>query len=118
MARIFSRRYQAMQAGRRLLPRAGTGPRWFTRALIRPYSHSLSDDERLYKTAAERAEEAERDPLATFPELLIDEGIARPPGAGAIIARDRSRGAEIRADAFCAKPPPASTLGVSLPLFG
>ena len=31
--------------------------------VIRPYSHSLSDDERLYKTPAERAEEATRDPL-------------------------------------------------------
>src|SRR5207302_996118 len=40
-----------------------------------PYSHSLSDDERLYKTPAERAAEAERDPDVIFPKLLIDEGI-------------------------------------------
>ena len=42
---------------------------------IRPYSHSLSDDERLYKTKAEREAEAQRDPIVRFPEFLISEGI-------------------------------------------
>ncbi|HTB14282.1 MAG TPA: dehydrogenase E1 component subunit alpha/beta [Bryobacteraceae bacterium] len=42
---------------------------------IRPYSHSLSDDEKLYKSKAERAEEARRDPIVTFPERLIEEGV-------------------------------------------
>jgi 2-oxoisovalerate dehydrogenase E1 component len=41
----------------------------------RPYSHSLSDDEKLYKTPAERAAEARRDPIVTFPERLITEGV-------------------------------------------
>jgi 2-oxoisovalerate dehydrogenase E1 component len=41
----------------------------------RPYSHSLSDDEKLYKTPAERAEEARRDPVVTFSERLIAEGV-------------------------------------------
>src|SRR5207253_43526 len=39
------------------------------------YSHSLSDDERLYKTAAEREAEAAADPVLLFPKLLIDEGV-------------------------------------------
>jgi 2-oxoisovalerate dehydrogenase E1 component len=42
---------------------------------IRPYSHSLSDDEKLYKTKAERASEARRDHIVRFPEYLVSEGI-------------------------------------------
>src|SRR5580693_4502862 len=56
--------------------REGHGPALVHAHCVRPYSHSLSDDERFYKTAAERAQEAARDPLHTFPQFLIDEGIA------------------------------------------
>jgi 2-oxoisovalerate dehydrogenase E1 component len=55
--------------------RSGAGPALVHAHVIRPYSHSLSDDERMYKTAAERASEAERDPVIRFPQLLIEEGI-------------------------------------------
>ncbi len=47
--------------------------------VTRPYSHSLSDDEKLYKTASERAEEAQNDPVTTFQDWLI---------AGGVISRD------------------------------
>ena len=43
--------------------------------VTRPYSHSLSDDERLYKTKAERAAEEARDPIIKFPEWLVSEGV-------------------------------------------
>ncbi len=43
---------------------------------IRPYSHSLSDDERLYKTDVERQDEARRDPLPTFAEFLVRNRVA------------------------------------------
>ncbi len=43
--------------------------------VIRPYSHSMSDDERLYRTPAEREAEAKRDPITVFGGFLIDEGI-------------------------------------------
>lgn len=56
--------------------RARRGPALVHAHVIRPYSHSLSDDERLYKTAAERDEETRRDPVFRFPEFLIGEGIA------------------------------------------
>jgi 2-oxoisovalerate dehydrogenase E1 component len=51
------------------------GPAIVLAHVIRPYSHSLSDDEKLYKTAAERAAEAERDPIVRFPEFLLEEGL-------------------------------------------
>jgi 2-oxoisovalerate dehydrogenase E1 component len=56
--------------------REGHGPALVHASVIRPYSHSLSDDEKLYKTAAERRAEAARDPLLLYPEFLISEGIA------------------------------------------
>ncbi len=43
--------------------------------VIRPYSHSLSDDEKLYRPDEERTSDAERDPIKRFGALLIDEGI-------------------------------------------
>jgi 2-oxoisovalerate dehydrogenase E1 component len=53
--------------------RAGRGPALAHAHVVRPYSHSLSDDERLYKTAKERAEEAKRDPVARMREMLLAE---------------------------------------------
>ncbi len=55
--------------------RAGHGPALVQASVIRPYSHSLSDDERLYKSQAERTQEGLRDPLKTFPEVLVQRGI-------------------------------------------
>ena len=51
------------------------GPALVHAHVIRPYSHSLSDDEKLYKTEAEREEEAHRDPLPKFALFLVREGI-------------------------------------------
>ena len=43
--------------------------------MIRPYSHSLSDDERLYRPDAERERDATRDPITRMQMFLIREGI-------------------------------------------
>ncbi len=55
--------------------REGHGPALVHAHCTRPYSHSLSDDERAYKTQREREEEAARDPLRTFPDFLLNQGI-------------------------------------------
>ena len=52
------------------------GPALVHAHVTRPYSHSLSDDEILYKPPREREEEAKRDPIATFPKRLIADGVA------------------------------------------
>ena len=46
--------------------------------MIRPYSHSQSDDERLYRTVEERALDAARDPILKFGRMLIEEEILTP----------------------------------------
>ena len=55
--------------------RARKGPALVHAHVIRPYSHSLSDDEAWYKTKDERDAESRRDPVKTFAETLVREGI-------------------------------------------
>jgi 2-oxoisovalerate dehydrogenase E1 component len=52
------------------------GPALVHAHVIRPYSHSLSDDEVMYRPPSEREADAARDPIATFPKWLIAEGHA------------------------------------------
>ena len=55
--------------------RAGKGPAMVHGKVIRPYSHSQSDDEKLYRPEAERAEDAKRDPITRMQMFLIRENI-------------------------------------------
>ena len=52
------------------------GPALVHAHVIRPYSHSMSDDERAYRPEAERELEAEQDPIVTFAARLVAMGIA------------------------------------------
>jgi 2-oxoisovalerate dehydrogenase E1 component len=56
--------------------RHGNGPALVHAKVIRPYSHSLSDDEILYRPPEERAADAARDPITTFPRWLMERGHA------------------------------------------
>ena len=55
--------------------REGHGPAFVHAHVIRPYSHSLSDDERLYRPDAERERDAQRDPVTRTQMFLLREGI-------------------------------------------
>ncbi len=56
--------------------RARKGPALIHAKVVRPYSHSLSDDEKLYKTPEERSAEAKRDPIVRMSEFLKANDLA------------------------------------------
>ena len=85
--------------------RARKGPALVHARVIRPYSHSLSDDEKLYKTPAERAEEATRDPLTKFAAMLRQAGLAADADLAAI-AKDVDREVTEAAEAAVKAPKP------------
>jgi len=60
--------------------RSGQGPAMVHGHVTRPYSHSLSDDERQYRSEEEVAAEHARDPLAKMQLWLLREGILDEAG--------------------------------------
>ena len=66
--------------------RARKGPAFVHARCIRPYSHSHSDDEKLYKPKAERESEALRDPILQFTEFLRANGLVTDEELAAIAA--------------------------------
>ena len=89
--------------------RGGAGPALVHAHCIRPYSHSLSDDERLYKTEAERAAEAARDPIICFPRWLITENLLEEVAYKRICHEVDMEIAEITERVLKAEPPHPST---------
>jgi 2-oxoisovalerate dehydrogenase E1 component len=71
----FFASYDAMQRAVQHV-RERKGPAFVHAKVIRPYSHSLSDDEVLYRPLEERQADARRDPIATFSRWLTDHGHA------------------------------------------
>jgi 2-oxoisovalerate dehydrogenase E1 component len=81
------------------------GPALVHAHVTRPYSHSLSDDEVLYKPTKEREEEARRDCLTLFPKRLIADGVATAAEIAAIKSQvDEEIG--VAADMALASPQP------------
>jgi 2-oxoisovalerate dehydrogenase E1 component len=64
--------------------RARRGPAFVHAHVIRPYSHSLSDDERLYRPDQERQRDATRDPISRTQMFLLREGILDEKGINAL----------------------------------
>jgi 2-oxoisovalerate dehydrogenase E1 component len=89
--------------------RARKGPAFVHARVIRPYSHSLSDDEKLYKTPAEREAEAKRDPILRFREFLKQNGIATDADLAALAADVDKEVDEAAAKALAAAKPPKSS---------
>ncbi len=84
------------------------GPALVHAKVIRPYSHSLSDDEVFYRSAAEREADAARDPLTSFPKYLLDQGIATPAEIDAIKAGVEDE-VSVATDVALASPQPATS---------
>jgi len=89
--------------------RARKGPALVHSKVTRPYSHSLSDDEKLYKTPEEREDEAARDPIPRFARLLIDEKIATQADLDRIAQEIDAELAEATDKALAAPKPPRDT---------
>jgi 2-oxoisovalerate dehydrogenase E1 component len=82
------------------------GPVLVHARVTRPYSHSLSDDEKLYKPKAERDAEARRDPLTRLRQFLTSEGLATDQELADMLA-GVEREINEAADAAIAAPKPS-----------
>jgi len=60
--------------------RARKGPALIHASVVRPYSHSMSDDDKAYKTSEQRAEDKINDPLDVMVKLLLDRGVLEQAG--------------------------------------
>ncbi|MGM0669801.1 MAG: alpha-ketoacid dehydrogenase subunit alpha/beta [Gemmatimonadota bacterium] len=69
---------ESYRAGREVVDyvRSRKGPALLHAHVTRPYSHSMSDDERMYRPQAEREEQAARDPLNRARARILELGVA------------------------------------------
>ncbi|HZQ91646.1 MAG TPA: dehydrogenase E1 component subunit alpha/beta [Terriglobales bacterium] len=85
--------------------RAGNGPAFVHGHVIRPYSHSLSDDERLYRPDAERQKDAARDPITRMQMFLIRENILDEAGINRLEKEVDEEVQHAAGEALAAAPP-------------
>lgn len=87
--------------------RSGKGPAFVHGHVIRPYSHSLSDDERAYRPESERAKDAQRDPITRMQLFLIRENMLDEEGINRLekeVDRDVQRATDSVLAAHLAEP--------------
>lgn len=82
------------------------GPALVHAHTVRPYSHSMSDDERAYRPESERAVQEARDPLTRTRNLIIEAGIASEEELDTLEAEIQAAVSEA-ADEAMGYPPPA-----------
>ncbi len=97
--------YGAFQRASRYC-REGHGPALVHAHVIRPYSHSLSDDERLYRPDSERERDAARDPVSRTQMFLLREGILDEKGINELEKKVEEE-LQIAVDKALAAMPPA-----------
>jgi 2-oxoisovalerate dehydrogenase E1 component len=90
------------------------GPALVHARVTRPYSHSLSDDEKLYKTPEEREAEARRDPLSKFSLFLIREGLLDQKEIEALEGAVDREVREAADQALAAEPPEVSSINLNV----
>ena len=93
--------------------RARKGPALVHARVTRPYSHSLSDDDKLYKTPAVREDEAQRDPIPKFGLFLVREGIVEEKELEAIEAEVDREVREATDRPLLAEPPAKESILVN-----
>jgi 2-oxoisovalerate dehydrogenase E1 component len=86
------------------------GPALVHAHVTRPYSHSLSDDEKLYKMPEERENEARRDPLSKFSLFLIREGLIDQKEIEALEAEVDRLVRDVADQALAAETPDGTTI--------
>ena len=91
--------------------RSRNGPAFVHARVTRPYSHSLSDDERLYKTADERSAEAKRDPIVRLATFITSEGLASEGDLESIVKEVEREVAEAADRAIRSEGPTPETAG-------
>jgi 2-oxoisovalerate dehydrogenase E1 component len=90
--------------------REGNGPALLHARCVRPYSHSMSDDERMYRPEAERKEQDARCPLRRTRQLLVQGGIATPEELDALEAEIEDEVARAADEALGHPQPAADTV--------
>jgi 2-oxoisovalerate dehydrogenase E1 component len=90
--------------------RTRKGPALVHAHVTRPYSHSLSDDEKLYKTPEERDAEAHRDAVQKFGLFLVREGVLESHELEELEAEVERELLDATDRALAAEPPPQSSV--------
>jgi 2-oxoisovalerate dehydrogenase E1 component len=104
----FEVRRKGKQAIERV--RAGEGPGLIHAIVTRPYSHSLSDDQRKYRTPEELAEEQEYDPIDQLERELVEADILTQDAAAQIRRQAKEVITAAAAEAIDAPRPDPTTV--------
>ncbi|HYL86242.1 MAG TPA: dehydrogenase E1 component subunit alpha/beta [Candidatus Angelobacter sp.] len=90
------------------------GPALIHAHVTRPYSHSLSDDEKLYKPPEEREEEARRDPISKMALLLVREGVLDQKQIESLEAEIDEKVRDAADQALAAEPPSIDSIRINV----